>query len=543
MILALPACKTSSVEPPTCASPVSGFERFEESAEARGADVQRPVERGGSACSYVRGGLVASDLDGDGDGDVDLVLHETDGALTLLENDGGSFTQSTVTAPATREVYATAAVDLDGDGLPELAVVGASLVLVATNLGDNTFGDWEVVLDEPDFPRTCHLSMGWGDGDGDLDLGLPGSDRIEDTDPLSTEWNSWVAAPDRILLNEDGAWRELGEYAPELTSLSLFNLWTDFDGDGDLDWFTGADRIEFGYFYGPSQLYENRGLEDGDPVLVDIAPQVGLDTWASAMGMTVADMNHDGALDYCVSDLSDSLRCFVWGGVGGYVESGAALGLSVDLWDYSYTSEDWRQSYEPATHTWVSWAFALDDLDNDGFDDMAAAAGPFPMGGNPLDSTQSHFQPDAIWSGGPDGFTDRSESTGFGEASSDYAYAMVSADLDGDGFRELVVGYHTQPLAIWDNPCGDGGWLEVQAVGVDANVQALGARIEVESGGRTQVREVQGLVLNSQAPTAQHFGLGDAAVRNVRVVFPDGAVVETGPVAASQKLVLEHPDR
>ena len=76
------------------------------------------------------------------------------------------------------------------------------------------------------------------------------------------------------------------------------------------------------------------------------------------------------------------------------------------------------------------------DFDNDGNLDMAAAAGPPPDQGSVHYSNIHDWQPDWIWKGKDDGtFEDAILETGFD--SLQFNYGLVTADLRGDGYREL----------------------------------------------------------------------------------------------------------
>lgn len=156
------------------------------------------------------------------------------------------------------------------------------------------------------------------------------------------------------------------------------------------------------------------------------------------------------------------------------------------------------------------------------------------------------FQPTALWAGRweADGlyFDERSVESGIGEGSTGWDYALVDADLDSDGHRELISAGHLAPLAIWDNPCGEGDWIELDLLGVGDNQQAYGARAELTAGGVTHIREVHSLSLVSQSPATLHFGLS-GSVEALRVVFPDGAVVESSGFPAKRHVTVSHPDR
>ena len=521
----------------TCESPTKGWDRF----SPRGPETQLPVETNQGGCPYLRNGLVAQDLDGDGDPDV--VLHRSEGPL-LLRNDGGELVEVDPGLTWERDVHVTSAVDLDGDGLSELVSVGPDLVLIGWNLGGLEFAPWEAILDSPAYPNTCHVSLSWVDvdNDGDLDLSLPSCDVVPYADYIMPSEGGWIAGSDKLYRNDGDSWTKLNAPNPaEGPGLSLMHIWTDFDQDGDRDLIAGTDRI-FDPSFPPMQFYEkDQGRFE------DIAAETGFDLRVDAMGFDSVDMNFDGVMDYCVSDFGNSVICLLSASDGSWFEAGDARGLTVDLGSYPYTPASYDAESDDEMETvWVTWAVAIADLDNDGAEDMLVSAGPVPDQGIVLGSPMHDWQPTAVFAGRHevDGlyFDEVSVETGIGEASTGYDYALVDADLDGDGYREVLRTSHSEPLQIWDNPCGDGHWLEVDLVGLAGNRQAFGARVEVDSGGVTHVREVHSVSLISQPPPTLHFGLaGD--VEALRVTFPDGATVETEGFKARRQVTINHPDR
>ena len=79
---------------------------------------------------------------------------------------------------ADRPALSLGAMDLTGDGLPELIQTGVGYLAIAQNMGDFEFDDWELVINEPGFPYSCFGSFSTGDldQDGDLDIVLVGTD-------------------------------------------------------------------------------------------------------------------------------------------------------------------------------------------------------------------------------------------------------------------------------------------------------------------------------------------------------------------------------
>ncbi len=142
--------------------------------------------------------------------------------------------------------------------------------------------------------------------------------------------------------------------------------------------------------------------------------------------------------------------------------------------------------------------------------------------------------------GGGGGFASVAEETGFDDPA--WNYGLVAVDLDRDGYRELVVTGDGRPVEIWENPCGDGAWVDVRLVGVGQNVGSIGARVEIEtSDGAIQVQEVHAMAAVQQHPLGLHFGLAPGLrVREVRARWPDGS--EARLVAPGLgELELRHP--
>jgi hypothetical protein len=514
-----------------CGDPTAGFDRLRREGPERGLDVDlAPMPNEG--CVPLAGAVVAEDLDGDGD--IDVLLQDVEGFPRVLGNDGqGRFSPHPhpfdSIASFGRRIYGHAAVDLDGDRLPEVVLYGPSLVLVAKNLGDLSFGPPEPIHDLPDPPWACIHGVAFGDadGDGDLDLFVPQADVLETRD---SDWlfNPPGGGPDLLLLHEDDGWRQVAALAPAAgPNISLLATFTDRDGDGDFDVLAPSDRA-FEY-PGRVAFYRN----DGAPALVDDAPSVGADLDVSGMGIATADFNHDGTLDYCLTDQFAQVRCLVSEPGGSrWIESGAALGLTA----------------HPALHPgfegqqWEAWSIELVDVDNDGWPDAAATAG-CP---SPPPPPEVSVRPDALWQGRDGGgevvFDDRSAATGFDLG--DNHYGLAVADFSGDGAPDLLVGSHSGPPVFWNNPCGDGAWLQVELVGPGGNPRALGARVTASWGdGRQEVQELQGPRGLGQSPSRLHFGLGDVdAVDRVEIRWPDGANTLVEGVPARRLLTVVHPD-
>ncbi len=98
------------------------------------------------------------------------------------------------------------------------------------------------------------------------------------------------------------------------------------------------------------------------------------------------------------------------------------------------------------------------------------------------------------------------------------------SDIDNDGDLDLVIQNYGRPANILVNRGDKGNALQVRLRGVESNRSAIGARLAIRHGGRTQTREVVcGAGYLSSQTRLVHFGLGDAAsVDELRVQWPSG---------------------
>jgi hypothetical protein len=534
--------------PQVCRAPVDGFARFTRSADARGLQTSLPPTPGEAECGHIPGAIVAADLDGDGDDD--LLINREEDEPVLAWNDGGRFSEAALGLgrPTERGMELIAAVDLDGDALPELVAVGQGYAALAPNRGGGAWGPWELFLYDAEYPLDCYQALAFGDldSDGDLDLVIPGLDRAEEPGQIMGSFTEgWRGSVDLLFRNDDGTFvldRPLLRAGHEEDpTLALQAMFTDRDLDGDVDLFVSGDRSNVGF--PPSAFFRNDGfLPDGRVDLVDDAAAVGAAIYTSAMGLGVNDLNQDGLLDYCTSDVALSLSCLLSSPGGGYADAGRALGLAPDVLTHpDLPAELTPEEIAAGRFIWSTWSLVQMDLDNDGHLDMAAVAGPPPDRGSVALSSEAPWQPDWIWKGTADGlFVSQMLETGFADPAPHYG--MVPVDLDRDGHRELIVtGYEGVP-EVWENPCGSGHWLDIRVGGAARNQDALGAIVTVEADDRVDIQEVRGPVSVAQAPLSLHIGLGDTArAQRVHVRWPDGAEVTLEDVEANQHLRVDHP--
>jgi len=585
-----PAAEPAAAEaeaPPSAARPAPpgqpgqsspGGLRFEEIGAAAGARFVHSTRsfgdhpRGNVMEMFTDGGAAAAVGDYDGDGRDDLFLTSSaEGSRShLLRNvtpAGGAIRFRDVTAAAgvgggntAHDIVSEALwLDYDNDGHRDLLVARFGTPLLYRNLGagdDGTpaFRDVSAAVGlAGSFDNTISAIAFDYDGDGWLDLLLghyfAAYDLLSpDTTPrvlpdnLDDAHNGgglslWhnVAAADGAGGNEAGGRRFVE--VTEAAGLGGHHGWTldlghgDLDNDGDQDLYVAGD-------YGTDRLFWNRG----DGTFVDATEEtVGLDT-RKGMNVDLGDYDRDGNLDVFVTNITDEYmrECnMLWHNNG----DGTFLDLSRET---GTCDSDW------------GWGGKFADLDNDGWLDLFTVNGMRSAGETNyipvllqmiitpgVDFSDVRSYPDIgdmTWSGyqrqrlfrnlGDGTFADVAAAAGVDNDLDGRGVAV--ADFDGDGRLDLVQSSARQPSLLYHNVSpGSGHWVAFRLTGgagsspgSTSNRDAVGARVTVQAGGQSWIREVNGgNGYAAQSSLVVHVGLGSVEhVESVTVRWPSGRV-------------------
>ncbi len=466
------------------------------------------------------GGVAAADVDGDGLDDLFFAGGRRD---RLYRNLGGlRFADVTGTSglgTPDEESKAGYFVDYDNDGDQDLFVTQVRAPnRLFRNRGDGTFEDVTV---EAGLPRRADLashSATWFDFDRDgfLDLYVGNfGDWLGGARPLNGE-NSRNGQPDLLYRNDGhGRFEDITERAgagdPGWTH-AVSHL--DANGDGWQDVYVAND-------FGEDRLLLNqRGVR-----LVDGSPEALRQRYFHAMGVGFTDANGDGVEDIYVSNIT----MYVF--PHRYLRTGSTVLLPIDRRTVpgarmvegqlflvsggeSFTAQE--ESWFEQTPEGCGWAWDADffDFDNDGFEDLYVVNGREPHLGYDRERKVLYKQ----WEGR---FQDVSRGSGADFPAN--SRGAVHADLDRDGDLDIVVtNYHERPVLLRNN-LQRHNWVEVDLRGA-APHDAVGARVELRAGGRTQLRTVRGgSGFLSKEPFRLHFGLGESeSIDRIEVVWPGG---------------------
>jgi hypothetical protein len=507
--------------------------------QGKNADVLRMFTSGGAA-------VAVGDYDNDGFEDIFVTDSDVDKPNHLYHNNGNlTFTDVAKEAGVTGGNDAQSIVsdalwfDYDNDGLPDLLVVRFGTPILYRNEGNGRFKDVTATSGLNKFANTIAVVAFDYDNDGYLDLLFGNYFRpvnllsLADPHVLPNDLDHATNGGGVTLWHNTG--RGSFEDVTERAGLGKVNGWTldvghgDFNNDGRQDVYLACD-------FGTDHIFFN----NGDGTFREVTEKAtGWDT-KKGMNVEVADYNNDGWLDIYVTNIYDEYMkecAMLWHNMGD--------GTFVDV------------SQEVGTcDTGWGWAAKFADLDNDGWQDLFVvnglrSASPenfipvlLPMLTTPgIDFTDANNWPDIgnrSWSGYQKKKLFRNLGDGtFKEVASDAGVdnlfdgrGIAVIDLDNDGKLDLVQTNANQPLLVYHNISkNSGNWIELKLLGTKSNRDAIGARIRLEAGGLTQIREIDGgNGYAGESTRRAHFGLGKATkIERLEVRWPSGKLEQVMP--------------
>jgi hypothetical protein len=531
-LAAMPAPRAQSARgaaPVAPAAPAAPAAQFQNVAASAGVGVRQL--NGASPDKYLAEtmGSGAVFFDADGDGWVDLFLVDggsiADAAVAanaqhrLFRNQrNGTFADITATSRIKPAGYGMGACagDVDGDGRPDLYVTGYGANALYHNDGGGVFSDVtrEAGVGVTRWSTSCaFLDV---DRDGDLDL------FVANYLDAARNNNRFCGDPQRRIRvychplnytglasalyrnNGNGAFTDVSAAAglAPYVGNGLGVAVGDYDDDGLPDVFVANDAV-------PNFLFHNEGGGKFSEVGLAAGVAVARDGKSRAgMGTEFADYNGDGRLDLVVTNHEfETHSLFRNEGGGLFTDTTVDSGLG------------------PPTLPFVGFGVAFLDFDNSGTLDLAI------VNGHVIDNTavfrpgSTHAQRKLLFRNlNGRRLQEIGRDAGPGFAPPGVGRTLITGDIDNDGDLDLLLTNNGGVPELLRNGTAGGNAIELRLMGAAGNRDALGARVSVTAGGRTQVREVKsGSSYLGQNDLRVHVGLGAApSIDRVDIRWADG---------------------
>ncbi len=492
------------------------------------------------------GGCAFFDFDNDGDQDL-LLINSTrwksdprpapaaPATMRLYANDGsGKFSDVTVSAGLDVSFYGMgcAVGDYDNDGFEDVFITAVGQNRLFRNV-DGKFQDVTLQAGVAGGDDRWSTSCGWFDmdNDGDLDLFVanyldwsPESDQAQNFqltgvgDAYGRPENFPGEFPYLYRNEGDGKFTEVAEKAglhvtapgskgePLFKSLGV--TFADFDADGFLDFVVANDTVQ-------NLLFHNQG----DGTFREQAALAGIAFDRSgaargAMGIDVASFRN-----------KDSLGVVI----GNYANEMTALYVS-QRDEMQFDDEAISTGLGPVTRLALTFGVLFLDYDSDGRLDIFTANGHLEEEINRVQASQQYEQPPQLfWNCGSRSDTEfaavPAELCGEDLRKPLVGRGAAYADIDNDGDLDLLVTTIGRGVRLLrNNYAGSGNWLRLKLTGATANRSAIGARVLIEHEGETLSRMVmptRSYLSQVEAPVT--FGLGEIQeVKRVVIQWPGG---------------------
>ncbi|MFO0981835.1 MAG: CRTAC1 family protein [Planctomycetota bacterium] len=505
------------------------------------------VETNGAGCAF---------LDYDQDGFLDLFFVQggdlpgkpsTGDYCSKLWRNNGNHTFTDVTAAAKIDArgygLGVACSDYDNDGDTDIYLCNFGKNQLWQNQGDGTFRDVTDAAHVDDPLWSSAAAFGDLDGDGELDLyvvdyvnmamdakpirGIEhqgnevcGIDKGGKRVLMYCHPDVYLGVPSTLYRNDgNGTFTDVSDasgirdVSPHLNkprdkkiqdrSKGLGIVMCDFDDDGDLDIFIANDSTENFLFLNQGNMHF---LEAGDDRGIAYN---GLGRTEACMGTDIADVDGDGDFDVITLNLAYETYT-LWINQHGFFE-------------------DKTEQFHLAgpSYKMVGFGAKFLDFDNDGDQDLVTANGHVIDNIAEIDQGLTYAQPAQLYEnvGKPQWFKLLGAAAGsyFGE--DHVGRGLAAGDLDNDGDVDLLFSNNNGKAHLLENRgASERQWIGFDLQGTRSNRDAIGARVTVVAGGKSQVNEVRAAASYASSNDRRLlFGLGSTAqVDRVEIRWPSG---------------------
>jgi hypothetical protein len=525
------------------------FPRFVDVAAKVGITVMNIC--GGAAKDYIveanGNGGAFFDYNNDGKMDVLIVNGSTldnykkggDPMVTLYKNVGGTFVDVTREAGLLKRGWGMGVCvgDYDNDGFQDLYVTAYGPSVLFRNNGDGTFSDVTASAGVANIHWSTNCAFGDYDRDGRLDLYVANYMAFDEKtaprrgkDPKCRFLGIDVfcgpqglqGEPDVLFHNSGNgtftdATKSAGIKDPNYYGFGV--VFSDFDNDGWPDIYVANDG-------NPNLLFHNN--RNGTFTEMGVLSGAGLNEAGraqSGMGVAIGDYDGNGLFDIFVTNFANDTNTL-------YRNLGKML--FNDVTSLAGLGEISQQ--------YLGWGTGLEDFDNDALPDIFVANGHVYPQVDSAETGQHYAQRKELYQNLGNGkFKEIAREAGSDLMIPKSSRGAAFGDYDNDGnIDALVINMNDRPSLFRNEGGNRNHWITMLLKGTRSNRDAIGARVEIQAGGRTQVDEVRsGASYLSHNDMRIHFGLGSASrVDRIRIRWPNGNAEELPGVDADQFLTI-----
>ena len=498
------------------------------------------IETMGGGCGWI-------DFDQDGFLDVYLVNSAATAAYkpkrplssALYRNNGdGTFSDVTERAGVGASGLfgmGVAAGDYDGDGFPDLLVLGYGRSILYHNNGNGTFSDVTARAGVENRGRWAS-SAAWFDYDRDGKLDLVIANYVDwtpdnnfycgDRGPGMRSYchpDVYHGQPAALFHgNGDGTFTDVsdssGVGAQPGNGLGVVTF--DYDNDGWQDIFIANDGM-------PNHLFRNEGNGAFREVAYRFGVAVSSDGQTEAgMGVDAADITGADRQDLFVTHLDLQLgRLYRNLGDQGFDDYTLLSGIGYDTYNLS------------------GFGARFLDYDNDGARDLFVANGHVLDNIERYRTNTRYREPKLMFRNiGRGRFENMSLRLGPGMQAPRVSRGAAAGDFDNDGDVDILISNNGERPQLLRNDGGNANhWLEILLIGTKSNRDAVGARVKLTAGDLVQYEQRKGgMSYQSAQDPRLHFGLGrHAEVDELEVEWPSGIVTKLGKLQADQIIAVK----
>jgi enediyne biosynthesis protein E4 len=191
---------------------------------------------------------------------------------------------------------------------------------------------------------------------------------------------------------------------------------------------------------------------------------------------------------------------------------------------------------------YICWGTGIVDLDNDGFPDIFLVGGSVYPNLEKVLPQYPDKNPRMVFRNLGNGtFEELVNEAGPGVSTMHSSRGCAFGDFDNDGDLDiLIVNLNEPPSLLRNDVRGASHWLKLKLVGTKSNRSAIGARVVVRYGKKTQAQEVLSQSsFYSVNDSRLHFGLGVEKSVDIAIRWPSGLHEQLKAVAADQLIVVK----